>query len=122
MQNDLNDIALHNSGCANDQKMKKLRQHMERDHLADQQAVAQWEEQMRMQAQLTNHPKLPPFPPPVTSQSELQPRAAPDVHAALREHDPAYRPSSTTQVLLVKPPPTTGRPIPKGFIGVQHRR
>ena len=56
---------------------------MERDHLADQQAIAQWEEQMRMQAQLTDHPKLPPNPAQVTTQSELQPRAAPDVHAAL---------------------------------------
>ena len=46
-----------------------LRQQMEQEeHLADQQAIAQWEEQMRQQTQFTPHPKLPQNPRPDNSE------------------------------------------------------
>ena len=38
---------------------EELRQQMEQELLQEQQAIAQWEDQMRQQTQLTPHPKLP---------------------------------------------------------------
>ena len=74
------------------QPEEELRQQMEQAHRAEQQVIAQREAQVQMQTQMPSHERVPRNPPPVTVQSELQLRAAPDVHAALREHDPTYRP------------------------------
>ena len=40
-------------------------------------------------------------------------RVLPSVHAALRQNDPSMVTGS--QPLLKKAPPSTGRPMPKGF-------
>ena len=86
---------------------EELRNRIEQDHLDHQRDIAQWEEQMQMQAQLSNHPKLLPNPCPTTVHrvnfTLVQHQTFMQLCEKL-EHDPAFRPSSTTQVPWKKPP------------------
>ena len=93
----------------------ELRYYMQHEQIEHDAMIAQWEAQT--QAQPAHHPKLQPNPTPTTIQSELQPRAAPKVHEALQDNDPAHRPNSVNEAPLKKPPPSLGRSLPKGFVG-----
>ena len=57
--------------------------------------------------------RIPAGPPPAAIQTEAQARSLPQVHAELRSHDPEAPKSQP--VVAKKPPPSTGRPLPKGF-------
>ena len=59
--------------------------------------------------------KIPRGPPAATIMSEHRPRAAPDVHTALRKDDPAQRPASATAIAK-KAPPTTSKGMLKAFV------
>ena len=95
-----------------DQWNKQRRDAAEREWLEHQAATQRWEAQMREAGYLPTH-RIPAGPPPVAIQTDAQPRALPQVHAALRSNDPK---APTSQLVVAKkPPPTTGKPLPKGF-------
>ena len=87
---------------------------MEQARLAHLEADARWEDQMdRAGCPLTE--RFPTNDPAhLIIQTESQPRALPQAHGALRANDPQH--PSTERTIVKKAPPSSGRPIPAGFI------
>ena len=92
---------------------KQRREEAEREWREHEAASKRWEAQMREAGDFTTE-RIPAGPPPVAPQSETRPRALPQVHGALRASDPQA--PKTQPTVAKKPPPSAGRPIPKGFI------
>ena len=81
-----------------------------REKEAHDRSVEAWKVQVEAQ-NLFEHASIPFGPPPKETSSM---RALPNVHDALRQNDFSRAPGSTP--VLKKPPPTTGRPMPAGFL------
>ena len=111
-------IEQHNSGCDNRQKMKHSNSRWNKNALLISKLMLngknRWDSRPSW-LNVRNFRKAllqwQPWP-----NIDGRPRAAPDVHAELRQHDPAYRPSSATTVPVKKPTPSSGRPMPKSFV------
>ena len=72
-------------------------------------SMEEWKAQVESRG-FKDHPAIPYGPPPKETSSM---RALPDVHDALRQNDPSRAP--TSQPILKKAPPTTGRSRPAAF-------
>ena len=95
-----------------DQREQQRRQEAEREWREREATTQRWEAQVRQACYHATH-LLPAGQPPVAIQTEAQPQALPHVHGALRANDPK---APTTQPSIAKkPPPSQGRPLPKGF-------
>ena len=80
-----------------------------REKEAHEQSIGEWEAKIALQG-LKDQSDVPRGPPPKETSSM---RALPDVHAALRQNDLSM--ATGSQPVLKKAPPSTGRPMPKGF-------
>ena len=80
-----------------------------REKEAHERSIQEWEARLASQ-DLQDHPDVPRGPPPKETSSM---RALPNVHEALRQNDPSM--ATGSQPVLKKAPPSTGRPMPKGF-------
>ena len=76
---------------------------------AHERSIREWQAQVDSQ-DFTDHPSIPRGPPPKETSSM---RALPNVHEAFRQNDPSM--ATGSQPVLKKAPPSTGRPMPKGF-------
>ena len=65
---------------------------------------------------LKAHPAVPQGPP---SKGVSSMRVLPDVHEALRQHDPTSKAPASQPSLPKKAPPTTGKGMPAGFYRVE---
>ena len=88
---------------------RELEDEVRREKEAHERSIRAWEAKIALQ-QLPAHADIPHGPPPKETSSM---RVLPDVHAALRQNDPSMVTGS--QPVLKKAPPSTGRPMPKGF-------
>ena len=77
-----------------------------------EEACQVWQDRM-VAAGFMEVPKAPAGPPPVGISTETQPRALPNVHQAFRANDP--KAPSSQPIISRKPPPSTGRALPKGL-------
>ena len=88
---------------------RELEDEVRREKEAHERSIRAWEAKIALQ-QLPAHVDIPHGPPPKETSSM---RVLPDVRAALRQNDPSM--ATGSHPVLKKAPPSTGRPMPKGF-------
>ena len=80
-----------------------------REKEAHERSIQEWQAQVDSKG-LKDHASIPRGPPPKETSSM---RVLPNVHEALCQNDPSL--ATGSQPVLKKAPPSTGRPMPKGF-------